>query len=108
MSVNVPPMSTPTRKCPGMGARLPQVAGAGADRALWRACQLRFFLTRARRRTEERTKRPAADPRPPVRRSGTMGGARPPRPAVAGLTESDLVTLYSVGALRAIAEAPTL
>ncbi len=33
-----------------------------------------------------------------------MGGARPPRPAVAGLTEPDLVTLYSVGAVRAIAK----
>ena len=32
-----------------------------------------------------------------------MGGARPPRPAVAGLSESDLVTLYSVGAVRAVA-----
>jgi HD-like signal output (HDOD) protein len=32
-----------------------------------------------------------------------MGGARPPRPAVAGLGESDLVTLYSVGAVRAVA-----
>ncbi len=51
----------------------------------------------------DRAKRPAADPRPPARRSGTMGGARPPRPAVAGLTESDLVTLYSVGGVRAVA-----
>jgi HD-like signal output (HDOD) protein len=32
-----------------------------------------------------------------------MGGARPPRPAVAGLTESDLVTLYGVGVVRPIA-----
>ena len=32
-----------------------------------------------------------------------MGGARPPRPAVAGFSESDLVTLYSVGAVRAVA-----
>ena len=33
-----------------------------------------------------------------------MGGARPPRPAVAGLAESDLVTHYSVGTVRAIAK----
>jgi HD-like signal output (HDOD) protein len=32
-----------------------------------------------------------------------MGGAIPPRPSVAGLSESDLVTLYSVGAVRALA-----
>ena len=36
-----------------------------------------------------------------------MGGARPPRPAVVGLTESDLVTLYSTGAVRAIAKDDT-
>jgi HD-like signal output (HDOD) protein len=37
-----------------------------------------------------------------------MGGARPPRPAVVGLTESDLVTLYSVGTVRAIPKDETL
>jgi len=36
-----------------------------------------------------------------------MGGARPPRPAVGGLTESDLVTLYSAGTVRAIAKDQT-
>jgi len=64
---------------------------------------LRFFLTRSRRRKELARATHTADPRPQARRSGTMGGARPPRPAAAGLTESDLVTLYSVGAVRAIA-----
>jgi len=71
--------------------------------------RLRFFLTRARRHKEDRTKRPVAvDARPLARRSGTMGGARPPRPAVVGLPESDLVTLYSVGAVRTIAKDQTL
>jgi HD-like signal output (HDOD) protein len=37
-----------------------------------------------------------------------MGGARPPRPAVVGLSESDLVTLYSTGAVRAIPKDETL
>ena len=37
-----------------------------------------------------------------------MGGARPPRPAAAGLAESDLVTLYSVGVVRPVAAGESL
>jgi HD-like signal output (HDOD) protein len=46
--------------------------------------------------------------RPTARRSGTMGGARPPRPAVAGLAEADLVTLYSAGVVRSMAPGESL
>ena len=65
---------------------------------------MRLFFTKARRRGErERAQRPVAVPQAPTRRNGTTGGAIPPRPSVAGLSEADLVTLYSVGAVRSIA-----
>jgi len=69
---------------------------------------LRFFLTKRRRTAVDRAKRPAADARPQVRQNGTAGGARPPRPALANLTEPDLVTLYSVGVVRPVAAGSAL
>ncbi len=65
---------------------------------------MRFCFSKARRRVEaDKAQRPLAAPQPAARRDGTTGGAIPPRPSVAGLSESDLVTLYSVGAVRALA-----
>src|SRR5205085_4513298 len=44
----------------------------------------------------------ARDPRPSATAADGTGGGRPVRPSVAGLSDDDAVSLYTVGAVRSI------